>query len=134
MNACAELFTAHLEAKNLNFQTAETRDGDSVVEFPYQGKVLRLFFSGEDGTYLSIYEVYERVPEDKTTDLVFLCNTLNCEYKWITFYLDKDNDIILHDDAILSVEHAADEAFELLIRMAKIADEIKPRVMRAIYA
>jgi hypothetical protein len=41
--------------------------------------------------------------------------------------------VILHDDAILAVETAADEAFELLVRMLKIGDEVKPQIMRTIY-
>ena len=134
LNACAELFVENLKSKNLNFQTGIDKDGDSVVEFPYSGKIAKLFFSGNDGGYLSIYVVYEKVPSDKLADVIFTCNDLNCRFKWVTFYVDRDNDVILHDDAILSVSNAADEAFELLVRMLKIGDQIKPDIMRAIYA
>lgn len=133
MLTCAELFIASLKAKNLNFTAGETERGDVVVDFPYQGKVTKCFFSGENGEYFSMYLVYERVPEDKVADLIFLCNELNAEYKWITYYVDKDNDIVFHDDAILDVSTAGEEAFELLVRMLKIGDDIKPRIMKAIY-
>ena len=134
LNACAELFTNKLQAQNLNFRSGTDKDGDSVVEFPYQGKIAKMFFCGPEGGYFSIYVVYERVPEEKLADVIFLCNELNAQYKWITFYVDKDGDVVLHDDAILSVDSAADEAFELLIRMLKIGDEVKPTIMKAIYA
>lgn len=134
MNACAELFVKNLKSKNLNFATADTDRGDTVVDFPYQGKVTKLIFSGETGEYCSFYLVYERVPEDKVADVIFTCNELNAEYKWVTFYVDKDNDLVIHDDAILSVESAAEEAFELLVRMLKITDDLRPRIMKAIYA
>ena len=134
MSVCAELFINELKAKNLNFETGADKDGDTVVSFPYKGKTARIFFSGKEGQYLSIYVVYERVPEDKVPDAIFACNELNCQYKWVTFYVDKDNDVILHDDAILSVSDAAEEAFELLVRILKIAEDIKPVIMRAIYA
>ena len=134
LNACAELFTELLRSKNLNFQSGVDKDGDSVVEFPYQGKVAKIFFTGEQGTYLSIYVVYERVPENKVADVIFTCNELNCRYKWVTFYMDKDNDVVLHDDAILSLDNAADEAFELLVRILKIGEDVKPTIMHAIYA
>ena len=120
LKPCAELFVELLKSKNLNFQSGVDKDGDSVVEFPYQGKVLKVFFCGNEGQYMSMYLVYERVPADKLTDLIFACNELNSQYKWVTFYVDRDNDIVLHDDAILSVENAADEAFELLLRILKI--------------
>jgi hypothetical protein len=42
--------------------------------------------------------------------------------------------VVFHDDAILSPSNAADEAFELLLRTLKIGDDVKPQIMRAIYA
>lgn len=134
MLACAELFVNDLRSKNLNFDVQEAANGDVVVSFPYSGKITRCFFCGENGSYLSLYLDYERVPEEKLADAVFLCNELNAEYKWVTFYVDKDNDLFLHDDAILAVENAAAEAFELLVRLVRIGDEEKPRIMRTIYA
>lgn len=134
LNTCAELFERFLKEQNLSCNSGTDSDGDSVIEFPYQGKVAKIFFTGDNGTYLSTYLVYEKVPEEKLADVIFVCNELNCQYKWVTFYVDKDNDIILHDDAILSVENAAEEAFELLLRMIKISDDVKPKIMRAIYA
>ena len=134
MKPCAELFIEKLKAKDLNFRVGEDADGDTCVDFPYQGKVTKCFFTGDSGEYLSLYLVFEHVPEDKVADVIFVCNDLNCQYKWVTYYVDKDNDIVVHDDAILSVENAAEEAFELLIRMVKIAEETKPAIMKAIYA
>ena len=134
MNACAELFIESLKAKNLNFRVSEAKDGDICVDFPYQGKVTKCFFSGDQGQYMSLYLVFEHIPEDKVADVIFVCNDLNCKYKWVTYYVDKDNDVVIHDDAILSVESSAQEAFELLVRMVKIAEEVKPVIMKAIYA
>ncbi|MBE6779027.1 MAG: YbjN domain-containing protein [Ruminococcaceae bacterium] len=134
MNACAEAFAALLESKGLQYQSGVDKDGDSVIDFPYNGKVTKCFFAGEDGAYFSLYQVYERIPEDKYADLLFLCNELNCRYKWATFYVDGDRDLVIHDDALLTVDTAADEAFELLVRIIKIVDDVKPAVMKAIYA
>ena len=133
MLACAELFIENLRSKNLNFDVNELPDGAVRVAFPYQGKVTRCIFNGDNGSYLSLYLDYEKIPEEKLADAVFLCNELNAEYKWVTFYVDKDNDLFLHDDAILAVENAAEEAFELLVRLVKIGEEEKPRIMRTIY-
>lgn len=134
MNTCAELLKENLESKNLNFECGTDKDGDSIIEFPYQGKVAKLFFSGEEGEYLSIYLVFERVPEEKLADVIFVCNELNAKYKWVTFYVDKDNDVLFHVDALLTPETAAEVAFEMLIRILKIGDDVKPVIMKAIYA
>ena len=66
--------------------------------------------------------------------MIAACNEFNTQYKWATAYVDNDNDLVFHNDAILSVNDAADEAFELLVRVLKIMEEAKPKFMRAIYA
>lgn len=134
MNLCAQRMKENLESKKLNFRCGTTKDGDSVIEFPYEGKIARMFFCGDEGRYLSVYEVYEHVPKEKTADVIFVCNDLNVQYKWVTFYVDKDNDVVLHLDAILEPSTAAEDAFELLVRLLNIGDEVKPVIMKAIYA
>ena len=134
MKTCAERLKENLESKNLNFECGTDKDGDSIIEFPYQGKVAKMFFSGEEGQYLSIYLVFERVLEEKLADVIFVCNELNAKYKWVTFYVDKDNDVMFHIDAVLTPETAAEVAFEMLIRILKIGDDVKPIIMKAIYA
>ena len=134
MNTCAELFTKFLDSKGLHYASSVDKDGDSVVDFPYQGKISKCFFCGNEGTYFSLYLVFERIPEEKLADAIFLCNELNARYKWITFYVDKDRDLVFHDDAILAVENCAEEAFELLVRSINIGEEVKPIIMKTIYA
>ena len=133
-NVCATQFTKTLDAKNLKYRITNGNDEDILIDFPYEGRNTRLIFSGENGKYLSLYLVFEHIPEEKVGDVIYTCNELNCQYKWVTFYVDKDNDVILHDDAILSIPTAAEETFELLVRMLKIGDEVKSQIMRTIYA
>ncbi len=130
--AAFELFKEFLDSKGLNYASRIDSDGDGVVDLPYDGKVVKCFFSGDK--YLSIYIVFERVPEEKLADVIFLCNDLNSKYKWVTFYVDKDGDVVIHDDALISVETAAEEAFELVIRMLDITKDCKPAIMKCIYA
>lgn len=134
MKPCAELFVDLLKSEDFKFQTATDGDGDTVVSIAFQGKLSTIFFSGDTGNYLSIYTVFEHISDDKLADVIFTCNELNAQYKWVTFYVDKDNDLILHDDAILSIDNAAVESFELLLRTVKIAEDAKPKIMKAIYA
>lgn len=133
MKICAELFVNNLKSKDLHFDVDE-HDDVTVVSFPYDGKVARLVFNGDDGSYLSLYMVYENIPEEKFVEAIVACNELNTQYKWATFYVDKDRDLMVHDDAILSVSNAAEEAFEIMLRILNIAKEAKPILMKAIYA
>ena len=131
---CADLFKRVLDQKEFTYDSGVDSDGDDYVNFPYKGKTARCFFSGENGKYFSAYLVYERVPDDKFAAALLACNALNVRFKWVTFYIDKDNDIMLHLDAILSPDNAGDEALELLVRMISIGDDAKPTIMKALYA
>lgn len=133
MLLCAQLFIEDLTNKNLNFDSREDSDGDVIVRFPYDGKITTFIFTGEEGRYVSMYTVMENVPQEKTADLYAVCNQYNSTLKWFKFYLDKDNDIIVQGDAILSPESAAEECFELLVRRVNVMKEVKAPFMRAIY-
>ena len=134
MLKCAELFKNLLDEKEFHYDYREFDDGKVSIDFPYSGKVARCIFGGDEGEYLSIYIIYESVPENKLAEAVFACNSLNSEYKWVKFYVDDDKDLMLQDDAILSLDNAADESMELLIRIFNIANEAKATLMKAIYA
>ena len=134
MKLCAERFVNLLREKDLNFSPVTTREGNDLIDFPWQGRNLKCIFSGDQGEYLSLYYFLESVPEDKIADALWVCNEMNNKYKWVKFYIDSENDIMLEDDAILTVENAPDEAFELILRMIDILKDSKPAFMRAIYS
>ena len=131
---CAQLFVDLLKSENLSFDSRFDSDGDFVVSVPFSGKTVKCIFSGDDGKYLSVYLLFESVPSDNIAQAILLCNTLNTKYKWVTFYVDEDNDLMLHDDAILTPSNAAEEAMEILIRLIKLSRDLKPEIMKEIYA
>ncbi len=130
----AQRFVDLLDEKELKYFAKTDEDGDAIVDFPYDGKMTKCIFSGDKGEYLSLYMVYESVPEDKYAEMLIICNTLNAKYKWIKLYIDNDSDLMVQDDAILSDDNTADEAFELLLRFLDIVKECKPTIMKALYA
>jgi len=134
MKICADKFVQYLESKNYNYTVLADEDDKAVVDFPYSGKSAKCFFTGDNGEYLSIYMVYESVPEDKYASALIACNEVNCKYKWVTAYLDEDRDILLHLDALLTPETSASETMEMLVRFVDIGDKVKPILMKAIYA
>lgn len=131
---CAELFTKLLDSKGLRYASGTLQSGDTMIEIPIDGNVAKCIFCGENGKYYSFYLFFDKVPPEKMADVLFVCNDLNTQYKWATFYVNKSGDVVVHDDAILSVESAADEAFELVLRLLDIAKKSKPLIMKAIFA
>ncbi len=130
--ATFELFKEFLDSKGLHYGAVIDDDGDGIIDLPYDRKSIKCIFSGD--RYLSLYLFFESVPEEKIADVILLCNELNSKYKFVKFYVDKDGDIIVRDDAVISVDTAADEAFELVLRMLDITKDCKPIIMKCIYA
>ena len=133
MLLCAQRFIDSLKEKEIGFDLREGSDGDVLIRFMYDGKPTTYIFSGPDGCYVTMLTHFENVPAEKLADMYAVCNSLNAHYKWLKFYVDKDNDLMIDDDAIVSEESAADECFELLIRRFNIIKDAKPEIMRGIY-
>ena len=134
MKLCAQKLKNYLDSKDYKYAVRDTDNESSVILFPFKGKEAQCIFSGDDGEYLSIYMVYESVPEDKYAQALIACNEVNVKYKWVTAYLDKDRDIMLHLDALLAADADASEAMEMLVRFLDISEKVKPDLMKAIYA
>ena len=138
MLRCAKEFIDLLTSKDLNFDVKETTDkeGDEkiIVSFPYHQKTTKIVFTGDIGEYVMFYVVFESVPDDKYADVLLTCNELNMKYKWCTFYIDDDKDIMDTYNAILTPGNAGEVAFEILVRMNQILDDAKAPFMRALYS
>lgn len=134
MSICADNVMSFFDEKKLVYETHSDKRGNTVIKITLERLTTFLHFSGESGKYLSLNVYFERVPDDKVADTIFLCNELNKEYKWITTYIDDDNDFVFHDDAILSPESAATETLELWVHISKIVNDVKPRIMKVLYA
>ena len=78
--------------------------------------------------------VIAHVPESKTEAALAAINQANVNYRWLTFFLDKDNDIVASGDAILAPNVVGDTCHELLNRTLSICDEAYTTFMRALWA
>ncbi len=131
----AQMYIAKLKAEELKYTTRDLPDGSIVVSVMFNMVFTHAIFqSNDNGKHVAFRTQLESVPAEKVNDMLVVCNSLNMRYRWLKFYLDKDNDIMVEDDAIVSPETAGEECFELLIRTAGIIKEVKPFIMKAIYA
>ena len=71
---------------------------------------------------------------DKFAEGLLACNNANKEYRWLRFYIDKDNDVTAAADAIVNEETILDEVIELIARMISIVDTLYPSFMKARWA
>lgn len=136
MLLCAEIFIEEfIKKQNLSHEVGENQDGSSVrIKAPWNGTDTVIYFNGPEGRDVSFVTCIEKVPDEKLESLYAVCNSLNAKYKWLRFYVDTDNYVIADDDAFLSENSVAEECERLLIPRFNIIEEVKPIIMRAIWA
>ena len=93
------------------------------------------FWFDEDGETMHFGSgVIAHVPENKTDVALRAINDANVNYRWLSFFLDKDNDIVASGDQILSPDTVGDTCHELLTRTLNICDEAYESFMKAIWS
>ena len=93
------------------------------------------FWFDEDGETMHYGTgVIAHVPENKSDAALQAINGANVNYRWLTFFLDKDNDIVASGDQVLAPNVVGDTCHELLNRTLNICDEAYVSFMKAIWA
>lgn len=93
------------------------------------------FWFDEDGETMHFGSgVIAHVPESKTEVALRAINEANYQYRWLCFFLDKDNDIVASGDQILKPDVIGDTCHELLSRTLNICDDVYSSFMKAIWA
>ena len=67
---------------------------------------------------------------NKLAAALVLCNEMNNTWRWVKFYIDRDGDIRVQDDAVIDLSSVGDECDELVSRMVDIIDKAYPDFMR----
>ena len=140
MSIAAINFKNFLEEKNLRCNYMEaTEDRNEIITIGAGGdnakEIELVFFFDGDGDSVNVKSFsIARVPADRLMDMYVKLNELNYEYRWVKFYLDKDNEVTVSGDAIINPDSAAEECFEILLRYHNIIDEVYPQLMKVIYA
>lgn len=117
-----------------------TEDNEGAVSVKYNGKNLRtvnilVFFDkdGDNDVHLACWEIASFHGDKYAAGLV-ACNALNGKYRWVSFFLDDDEDVQAAMDAIVDSQTVGEECLQLVKRMVGIIDGAYPELMKALYA
>ena len=138
MTKAAELFLKELESQNLPHLPIIETEGRTVIPLGYKLKNTRveiktMFTEGDNSVAIRCFG-FLKVNEDQFPQALLCCNRLNKKMRWVKFYIDEELDVNLEDDAIVDDETGGKEVFDLVMRMAAIADEAYPELNRAIWS
>lgn len=131
-------FQIALDQREIKYQELENsklpavRIGYSMTNMDHLDVV---FWFDEDGESMHFAtSTIAHVPENKTDVALRAINDANVRFRWLSFYLDSDNDILANGDAILTPNTVGDTCYELLQRTLNITDEAYTSFMKALWA
>jgi hypothetical protein len=120
------LFAQRLDREKLIYTKYEDK---KKITLGYDGENFKdltiVFLFDDDGESVAI-RVWsiEQFNESQLDDAYEFCNRMNHDYRWLSFYVDSDNELTIRVDAILSKPTVADECLELLHRTVSIMDKV----------
>lgn len=131
-------FETALDQRGIRYQEMEDsklpalRIGYSLSNMDH----LDVYFWFDDGGTTLHYAtgIIAHVPEGKTDVALRTVNQLNVQYRWLSFYLDSDNDVLANADAIILQDVVGDQCYELLQRAINVTDEAYAVLMKAIWS
>lgn len=86
-------------------------------------KFVFLFDDDGESVAIRVWSI-EEFTAAQLSDAYEFCNRMNNDYRWLSFYIDSDNELTARVDAILSQPSVADECLELLRRTVRIVDKV----------
>jgi len=135
MQKHAQLFIDYMNENEIKY----TEQKDNVLKVAFNGEnidsISVFVFFDKEGAPMVQFKCWEIMNfKGNREKAVEICNTLNCEYRWITFCVDSDLDIIASIDAYLDANSCGKMCMDYVFRMISIIDEAYPKIAKARWA
>ena len=140
MHKATELISETFDRYNVKYRIIE-EDKLSLVEAGYNiegGPSVRILYLSTDegnGVQVRILGLMNKVPAEKRSAVLEVCNRINSEMRFFKFYLDKDRDLMaLYDLPARGAEENIGEcSFEMFIRATQILNKCYHYIPEAVY-
>lgn len=128
------LFMRHMDRNDIKYTDVK----ENVVKVSYTGDNLQTIpiyvFFDKDGDPLVSFKCWNIANfKGKEAAGIIKCNELNNHYRWVTFYIDDDADVITQIDSYVDEENCGSVCLSLVRRMVNIIDETYHDIMRTIW-
>jgi hypothetical protein len=131
-----EMYMRYMDSKGIKYSDL----GDHRIRVTYNGDNLKsipvLVAFDKDGENMVQFFCWEIAKfKDKFADGILVCNDMNTKYRWVKYYIDKDNDIVCAADTYLygDWEECGKTCHSMVMRVVNITDEAYPEFMKALY-
>jgi len=136
------LITECFQTNEIHYQIVSPEESPAeIVEVPCPipgGPIVNACLISTDDNNdvgVRIFSLVTQVQKEKRMAVLKACNRLNASYRFITFELDRDNDVCAAFDfpAATSDESLGHSVMEILTRVVGILEDVYPLLMKAMY-
>lgn len=129
---------AILKSANLKYDTVDDSRSSRIIcgingkDITY--KVQFISLDDDNDVAIRAFDLV-KIPRNKLDKMILLANQYNKKYRFVKFVVNTDDNTLQLDvDLPVKNEHPAEIAFEVLLRIMKILDEVSADFMRCIWA
>lgn len=135
MQSYAKVFCEYMDNNGIRY----TVQKENVIKVVYNGDNLETIpvyvIFDEDNDPLVSFKCWDIANfKNKEAEALVVCNSLNCEWRWVKFRLDSDKDIVASIDAIIDLNTCGKECLSLVKRVVNIVDDAYPEIAKAKWA
>ena len=128
---CKAAYLRYMDGHDIKYRDVSDRTVEVAYDTSNAGTVrVSVVFDESAGGYVHFFTPAIGPFRDKVAEGVLLCNAMNLNYRWVTFFLDRDNDVAVDADAMVSVEDAGRVCSDIVVRMVDIVDKAYPEFMK----
>ncbi len=130
--AFLKYMNTHGDDYDYSFEGEIESSGEEIVYLEYDSdaagilSMFMFFDPDEDAVCFRAYNLID-FDEDDYKSLLQICNDINYEYKWVTFYVDpSDNSITAEIDTFIHPDSAGPVSFDLLRFFTRVIEAAFP--------
>ena len=86
-------------------------------------KFVFLFDDDGESVAIRVWSI-EEFTAAQLSDACEFCNRMNADYRWLTFYIDSDNELTARADSIANLKTMGPRGYEILQRFVRIVDKV----------
>lgn len=135
--AATQKIESTFKANNIRCRINETQS-TSAVEAGFTGEntqmTVRFISTDNDNDVAARILSFVKVPANKRSAVLEAINGLHRRFRYASFSVDDDGDVVVAYDFPLRTSDPGDIAVEMFIRLVKIADQAYPELMKAIWS
>ena len=132
-----ETVTAYFDSKGIKYLNSVDQPSRISLLFNTDNIpqiTVNVFFDEQDKPNVQFvgYDIVKFNEENLIKGLE-ICNELNMEYRWLTFYINDTHSLVVNADALYNTENCGEISLSYILKMVNIVDQAYPKIMKNLW-